>query len=422
MAINNNYQCGLYSIMFYPLSLFVGLRYTKSKRNNKFVSFVSLFSTGGIILGVIALITVLSVMNGFQSELKTRILGAIPHVVLSNDKQVVENWQKDIDTLNKIEHVKAVEPTVTGEAIAQGEKGLQGVLFEGISPENYNSEIIKENIYSGSLKSLSAHSYNIVIGRSLAKDLGVRVGGKIRIISTKGSRYTPFGLIPSQRNFTVSGIFNVGSDVDKYLVLMNIKDAGRLIRIKSNQVTGLRVYLDDPFYVEQWQPPALSENQTLVDWRTTHGELFAAVKMEKNMIWLLLCLIIGVAAFNILSSSVMVVNDKNAEIAILKTLGISGKTINFIFIIQGAWSGILGSIVGTAFGLLLSSYINETLSFLGLNLLVNASGGARTLPIIFEPMQIISISLGAMLLSLLATLYPAYRAGKISPVEALRYE
>lgn len=426
MCINNNYLCGLYSIMFYPLSLFIGLRYTKSKRNNKFVSFVSLFSTGGIIVGVMALITVLSVMNGFENELKTRILGAIPHVVVSNQKQDIIDWKTKASVFEHYDDIKALEPTVTGEAIAQGKSGLQGILFEGISPENYNSDVIKKNIYSGSIDSLTPSSYNIIIGRSLAKDLGVRVGHKMRLISAKGSRYTPFGLIPSQRNFTVSGIFNVGSDVDKYLVLINIADAGKLIRLKKDHVTGIRLYLNDPFDVEQWQPPilnaAVNSDQTIVDWRTTHGELFAAVKMEKNMIWLLLCLIIAVAAFNILSSSVMVVNDKNAEIAILKTLGMTGSTINFIFIIQGALSGIIGSLIGTVIGLLLSSSINETLSFLGLNLLANASGGARTLPVIFEPVQIVSIMGGAMLISLLATLYPAYRAAKISPVEALRYE
>lgn len=422
MLIHNNYQCGLYSIMFYPLSLFIGLRYTKSKRNNKFISFVSLFSTGGIIVGVMALITVLSVMNGFENELKTRILGAIPNVIISNQDQDISDWQDQMSAFKDYEDVKALEATVTGEAIAQGKRGLQGILFEGISPNNYNSEVLKKSIYSGKLDSLSPHSYNIIIGRSLAKDLGARIGTKVRLISSKGSRYTPFGLIPSQRNFTVSGIFNVGSDVDKYLVLLNIEDAGKLIRLKKDHVTGIRLYLNDPFDVEQWQPPLLNSDQTIVDWRTTHGELFSAVKMEKNMIWLLLCLIIAVAAFNILSSSVMVVNDKNAEIAILKTLGITRRTINLIFVIQGAMSGIIGSLVGTLAGLLLSNSINETLSFLGLNLLANASGGVRSLPVIFEPVQIISIMSGAMLLSLLATLYPAYRAGKISPIEALRYE
>jgi len=203
---------------------------------------------------------------------------------------------------------------------------------------------------------------------------------------------------------------------------MHVEDAARLIRIKTDQVTDLRFYFTEPFAVESWTPPVLQKDEMIIDWRSTHGELFAAVKMEKNMIWLLLCLIIAVAAFNILSSSVMVVTDKSAEVAILKTLGINANTINFIFIIQGAFSGIVGALIGTGLGLLLSTYINEIMSFLGLHLLANASGGTRLLPVVHEPVQIVSIMLGAMFLSLLATLYPAYRAGKVSPVEALRYE
>ncbi|MCP4324266.1 MAG: lipoprotein-releasing ABC transporter permease subunit [Alteromonadales bacterium] len=408
--------------MFYPLSLFIGLRYTKSKRNNKFVSFVSLFSTGGITLGVLALITVLSVMNGFEAELKTRILGAVPQAVLSNESQTITNWQDKRPALLQLENVKSVEPVINSEAIIQSSKQLQGITFEGVYPEYYASEIIKSNIYIGRLEDLTSRSYNIIIGHSLARQLSVSVGDKVRIISARGTRFTPLGQLPSQRNFTIAGIFSVGSDVDNYLVLMHAQDAARLIRINQDEITGLRFSFNDPFDVLDWTPPVLKPTETITDWRKTHGELFAAVKMEKNMIWLLLCLIIAVAAFNILSSSVMVVSDKSAEVAILKTLGISGNTLNLIFIIQGAWSGIIGALIGTGLGLLLSTYINEVMSFLGLHLLANASGGARSLPVLHEPSQILIIMFGAMFLSLLATLYPAYRAGKVSPVEALRYE
>jgi len=408
--------------MFYPLSLFIGLRYTKSKRNNKFVSFVSFFSTGGITLGVLALITVLSVMNGFEHELKTRILGAVPHAMISNESHLLNNWQMQIPELLAVDAVKSVEPVVRSEAILQTQHSLQGVVFEGIEPQHHSRNIVASSIYAGQLTDLKAGDFNIIIGQSLARELGVNLGDKVRVISARGSLFTPLGRMPSQRNFTLVGLFNVGSDVDNQLALMHIEDAAKLIRIDKAQITDLRLYLNDPFDIEYWTPPLLQEGQTLTDWRKTHGELFAAVKMEKNMIWLLLCLIISVAAFNILSSSVMVVSDKNGEVAILKTLGISGKTLNLIFIIQGAWSGIVGALIGTGLGLLLSSYINQTLSFLGLHLLSSASGGERVLPVLHEPLQILAIMLGAMLLSLLATLYPAYRAGKVSPVEALRYE
>ena len=408
--------------MFYPLSVFIGLRYTKSKRNNQFVSFVSLFSTGGIILGVLALITVLSVMNGFEGELKQRILGAIPHAKLTNDSQTIDNWQQRIDSIPVDPLVVNIEPMINAEAILQSKTGLQGVKIEGIYPEKYGSKTVRNNIIIGNIDDLKASEYKIIIGDQLANKLGVRLGDKVRVTSTRGVRYTPLGQVPSQRNFTVAGFFNVGSDVDQYLVLMHADDAARLIRISTSQVTDLRFYFTEPFAVESWQPPTLNKGEMIIDWRSTHGELFAAVKMEKNMIWLLLCLIIAVAAFNILSSSVMVVTDKSAEVAILKTLGIQASTINFIFIIQGAFSGIIGALIGTGLGLLLSTYINEVMSFLGLHLLANASGGTRLLPVVHEPIQIVSIMFGAMFLSLLATLYPAYRAGKVSPVEALRYE
>ena len=408
--------------MFYPLSVFIGLRYTKSKRNNQFVSFVSLFSTGGIILGVLALITVLSVMNGFEGELKQRILGAIPHAKLTNESQTINHWQQRIDSIPNDPLVVNIEPMINTEAILQSKTGLQGVKIEGIFPEKYGSQTVKDNIIVGSVDDLQASEYNIIIGDQLANKLGVRLGDKVRVTSTRGVRYTPLGQVPSQRNFTIAGFFNVGSDVDQYLVLMHAQDAARLIRIGTDQVTDLRFYFTEPFAVESWVPPSLEKEEMIVDWRSTHGELFAAVKMEKNMIWLLLCLIIAVAAFNILSSSVMVVTDKSAEVAILKTLGIQASTINLIFIIQGAFSGIIGALIGTGLGLLLSTYINEVMTFLGLHLLANASGGARLLPVVHEPIQIVSIMFGAMFLSLLATLYPAYRAGKVSPVEALRYE
>ena len=274
--------------MFYPLSLFIGLRYTKSKRNNKFVSFVSLFSTGGITLGVLALITVLSVMNGFESELKTRILGAVPQAVLSNDTKTINDWQNKIPALLELENVKSIEPVINSEAIIQSAKHLQGITFEGIYPEFYASEIVKSNIYTGRLDDLTSRSYNVIIGRSLARQMNVTVGDKVRVISARGTRFTPLGQVPSQRNFTISGFFEVGSDVDKYLVLMHAEDAARLIRIKQGEVTGLRFSFDDPFDVLDWTPPPLKSNETMTDWRSTHGELFAAVKMEKNMIWLLL--------------------------------------------------------------------------------------------------------------------------------------
>ncbi|WP_413698756.1 ABC transporter permease [Psychromonas sp. KJ10-10] len=268
--------------MFYPLSLFIGLRYTKSKRNNKFISFVSLFSTGGITLGVLALITVLSVMNGFEAELKTRILGAIPQAVLTNNNQTLNDWENKIPPLLQIESVKSVEPIINSEAIIQSTEQLQGITFEGIYPEYYASEVVSESIYAGKLENLTSRSYHIIIGRSLARTLNVQMGDKVRIISARGTRFTPLGQLPSQRNFTIAGFFDVGSDVDKYLVLMHAQDLARLIRIEENQITGLRFAFDDPFDVLTWTPPDLATDETISDWRSTHGELFTDRKNGKK--------------------------------------------------------------------------------------------------------------------------------------------
>ncbi|AGH81287.1 lipoprotein releasing system, transmembrane protein, LolC/E family protein [Psychromonas sp. CNPT3] len=408
--------------MFYPLSLFIGLRYTKSKRNNAFVSFVSLFSTGGITLGVLALITVLSVMNGFESELKTRILGAVPHVSVSNNAQLLTKWEYLLPILENNPDVRAADPMVSSDAIILSNKNIQGVHVDGIYPQRYSSQVLMNSMLPGTLSRLEAGKYRILMGDRLGRLLSVDVGDKVRVVSARGSRFTPLGRLPSERKFTVAGFFSVGSDVDQNLILMHATDASKLIRIAKNNITDIRLYLNDPFDIESWTPPTLDASLALTDWRSTHGELFAAVKMEKNMIWLLLCLIIVVAAFNILSSSVMIVNDKKTEVAILKTLGLSRTKINFIFVIQGAWSGLWGALLGTGLGLLLSNYINEVLSFLGIHLVENAFGESRHLPVEHQSAQIWMILCGAMLLSLLATLYPAYRAGKVSPVEALRDE
>jgi len=219
-------------------------------------------------------------MNGFESELKERILGSIPQAKLSNQQQTLDNWQQRINALPADSSVIAIEPIISAEAIVQSTANLQGVSIQGVFPEKYASKTIKDSIYSGQLDSLQASQYHIIIGQQLARQLDVTIGDKVRIISTRGARYTPLGQVPSQRNFTVSGLFNVGSDVDSHLILMHVQDAARLIRIQTDEVTDLRFYFTDPFAVENWQAPELNTGETLIDWRSTHGELFAAVKMD----------------------------------------------------------------------------------------------------------------------------------------------
>ena len=251
---------------------------------------------------------------------------------------------------------------------------------------------------------------------------GVKLQDKIRLISTKGSVYTPMGQIPSQRKFTVVGIYSVGSDVESTHVFVNIADAHKLTRRAVNKPANLRVFLSDPFDVDDLLERYAFTGMTAVDWKTARGELFQAVKMEKNMIGLLLFLIITVAVFNILSSLVMLVTEKETAVAIMKTLGMKNTTIVYVFVIQGAWTGILGALAGGVAGILLAANLNEALSAIGLNLLQQASGGARSLPVVFDWNQILIIILGAIALSLIATLYPAFRAANVKPAEALRYE
>ncbi len=408
--------------MYYPLSLFVGLRYTRSKRHNRFFSFISLFSTAGITIGVMALITVLSVMNGFEGDLKARILGAIPHVIIQSTESdpITESTQAK---LQQDPLVRAVTPYIQGEAMIQSHSQIQGALLQGIDPETYpNWDVIRQNMLMGKIDALQPGQYNLIIGRSLAKSLKVKLGDNVRIISAQGSIYTPMGRIPSQRKFTVAGIYGVGSDVEATQVLVNINDAAKLMRKRKSEPFDQRLFVYDPFSVNELTSQDYFEALKAEDWQTSRGELFQAVKMEKNMISLLLFLIIAVAVFNILSSLVMMVTEKESEVAILKTLGMTRRTIVQIFVIQGAWTGVLGALAGGLFGCVLASYLNEFLSLIGLNLLAQASGGARLLPVVFDWWQIIFIVSGAILLSLLATLYPAFRAANVKPAEALRYE
>ena len=408
--------------MYHPLSLFIGLRYTRSKRNNRFVSFITLFSTAGITIGVLALITVLSVMNGFEQDLKVRILGAVPHVIVTPKTNAID-VEKSLSALANDPLVAAVTPFLQADAMVQSKSQIQGAQLQGIDPTSYPQwDVIRQNMLIGDISLLQPGKYNIIIGQSMARSLNVQLGDKIRLISTKGSVFTPMGRVPSQRKFTVVGIYSVGSDVEATQVLVNITDAGKLARLKPSSPMQHRVFVHDPFSVNELASRDFFNDFDSMDWQTARGELFQAVKMEKNMIGLLLFLIITVAVFNILSSLVMLVTEKETDVAIMKTLGMNRPTIVQIFIIQGAWTGVLGAMVGGIMGIALAANLNEFMSLIGLNLLAQASGGARLLPVLFDWSQIASIIFGAIALSLLATLYPAFRAANIKPAEALRYE
>ncbi|OBT13969.1 transporter [Vibrio sp. UCD-FRSSP16_10] len=402
--------------MFRPIPLYIGLRYLRGRSGDRFSRFVSYMSTAGITIGVLSLITVLSVMNGFEGQLKGRILGVLPQAIVGDVSGKTVRTELPPQFITALPHVVDTAPIVSSEAVLQSPAHLAAGQLIGIDG-NLN-EPLRKFMLSGSVDSLEKGKYHILIGHTLARTLKVSQGDKVRLMVTSTSQYSPIGRIPSQRNFTVSGIFNTGSDVDGQLMVANIEDAGRLLKMNSSQISGWRLYLDDPFAVSRLAQLPLSEGWTWQDWRAQRGELFQAVRMEKNMMGLMLGLIVGVAAFNIISALIMVVMEKQSEVAILKTQGMTKQQVMAIFVVQGASSGVVGAVFGGLLGILLASNLNSILQVLGVSLY--AYGGK--LPILIDYGQVLVVVSLAVCLSVFATLYPSYRAASVKPAEALRYE
>jgi lipoprotein-releasing system permease protein len=373
-------------------------------------------STAGITIGVLSLVTVLSVMNGFEMQLKDRILGVLPQAVVLSESLTMTKAEHPPHALTQLNHVTHIAPIVRGEMVIQSSDGLTAGMLTGMDPTQYDP--LQQYLISNSITELQAGSYQLYLGRLLARNLGVRVGDTVRLMVTSASQYTPIGRIPSQRNFTVAGLFSTGSDVDSVLAVTHIDDAARLMKIKPGEMTGWRLFFDDPFVVTELASQPLPDGMIWSDWREQRGELFQAVKMEKNMMGLMLGLIVGVAAFNIISALIMVVMEKQAEVAILKTQGMTSNQVLAIFMVQGASSGVIGAIVGGVLGSLIAANINTILGTLGLSQLT--VGGS--LPVMIEPLQVLTVIILAIALSLIATLFPSYRAAAVRPAEALRYE
>ncbi|WED20807.1 lipoprotein-releasing ABC transporter permease subunit LolC [Vibrio sp. JC009] len=402
--------------MFHPVSAYIGLRYLRGRSGDRFSRFVSYMSTAGITIGVLSLVTVISVMNGFEAQLKGRILGVLPQAVVHQDREKTELSSEPPAFISAINKVEKVTPLVRSEAVIQSSSQLTAGLMIGIEPES--DEPVANYLISGRLSNLEAGKYRVFLGHTLARTLKVNLGDKVRLLVTSASQFTPLGRIPSQRNFTVAGIFNTGSDIDAQLMVTNITDAGKLLKLKNGQISGWRLFFDDPFVVADIDKSQLSEGWHWSDWREQRGELFQAVSMEKNMMALMLGLIVGVAAFNIISALIMVVMEKQSEVAILKTQGMASSQILTIFMVQGASSGVIGAVLGGALGVLIASNLNQIMEAMGVSLL----GVGGRLPVVIEPAQIAMVIVLAILLSLLATLYPSYRASSVNPAEALRYE
>ncbi len=399
--------------MYRPVALFIGLRYMRGRASDRFGRFVSWLSAIGITLGVIALVTVLSVMNGLEHELETSRLGLMPQALVSSASGSVNPQQTPAASL-PLNGVSRITPLTTGDVVLQSARNVGVGVMLGINPDE--PDPLTPFLINVKPQQLVAGKYNLILGEQLASQLGVQTGDQIRLMVPAASQLTPMGRIPSQRLFTVIGMYNANSDVDGYQILVNQQDASRLMRYPLGNITGWRLWLDKPLEVESISRQTLPQGLVWHDWRERQGELFQAVKMEKNMMGLLLSLIVAVAAFNIITSLGLLIMEKQGEVAILQTQGLTRRQIVAVFMVQGASAGIVGSLLGALLGVLLASQLTTLMPLIGIFL----DGAA--LPVDISLSQVLSITLTAMLVALLSTLYPSWRAAAVQPAEALRYE
>lgn len=412
-----------------PYELFIGLRYTRAKRRNHFISFISLISMLGMGLGVMALIVVLSVMNGFQKEIRARMLGASPHLEVVADGGRLNNSQSILDKVAQHPQVSAAAPYVAGQGMLSFGQSVQGVMVRGIDPAKETSITdLSNKIKAGALEDLRSGEFGIVLGVDLARALGVRLGEKIMLITPQG-QITPAGMMPRLKQFRIVGIFEIGmAPYDNNLALINIGDAQKLFQL-GDAVTGISAKLSNidlapqvSREIQRELPDALYAN----DWTHQNSNYFRAVQMEKKMMFIILSLIVAVAAFNIVSTLVMAVTDKQADIAILRTLGASPRSIMKIFIVQGVVIGLIGTLAGSISGIALALNLNVVVPFIehlfGVQFLAKDVYYISELPSDLRYPEVMLVTGISFIISLLATLYPSYRASKTQPAEALRYE
>lgn len=415
--------------MFKPLVFYVGLRYTRAKRRTQFISFITLTSILGIALGVTALITVLSVMNGFEAELRERILGMTSHATVTGWNGRLENWHDLDGVLEEEARVTGWAPYVEGQVMLNAGRRVSGSLLRGVLPdlEPRVSEV-SENLIAGDMHSLKSGEYGIVLGVELANYLGVVPGQKVTVITPQVTS-TPAGILPRLRRFTVTGIFKVGMyEYDRNLALIHLGDAAKLYRL-GDSVSGLRLKLADLFEAPQVTSElsrAFSGNIRVSDWTRAHSNFFRAIKTEKRVMFIILLLIVAVAAFNIVSTLVMVVTDKKGDIAILRTQGLTPLSVMGIFMVLGTIIGTVGTLLGTVGGVLLALNVETIVPaierFFGVHFLPADVYYISELPSKLVWTDVYQITSMAFLLALLATLYPAWQASRIKPAEVLRYE
>lgn len=411
--------------MFKPISLYIGLRYTRARRSNHFISFIALVSMIGLTLGVAVLITVLSVMNGFDRELKTRVLGMIPQATVSST-QILTNWPELVKKVEQHKHVVGAAPftQLQGMLTAQGQ--VAGIMVSGIEPQYEKKvSIIQDHMVAGSINALKKGEFGIVLGKQMTDSLGLGLNDSITLVLPEATP-SPAGVVPRFKRFKIVGIFSIGAEVDSMMGYIALNDASTLLRLPDG-AQGVRLKLDDIFLAPEVADDIVKDlpsNFYASNWTFTHGNLFSAIQMEKAMVSLLLFLIVLVAAFNIVSSLVMVVTDKKSDIAILRTLGASPATITRIFMVQGTIIGVIGTVSGAILGVIFASGISGFIGWLntafGLNLF--DAYFINYLPSYLRWQDVVVIVCLSLGLSFLATIYPAFRAAKTQPAEALRYE
>ena len=416
--------------MFRPLELFIGLRYTRAKRRNHFISFISLTSMLGIALGITALITVLSVMNGFQQELRGRILAMTAHATISRWSGPLENWRAVREQALQNPEVQGGAPFIRGEAMLNNASLVSGALIQGILPdEEQQVSDIDAKMVQGSLDDLHPGGFGIILGKELANALGLMVGDKVTVITPQAT-VTPAGVLPRLKRFVVVGIFKAGMyEYDRGLALVHVADAGKLFQYPDGAVNGVRLKLRDLFQAPRLArqlAARLPDGYLARDWTQDHASFFRAVQIEKTAMFVILTLIVAVAAFNIVSALVMVVTDKQADIAILRTLGATPLSIMGIFIVQGITIGLVGTLLGLAGGVALATHVDVVVPFIerlfGVKFLAPDVYLISDLPSQVQWGDVTTIGLVAFGLATLATLYPAWRAARTQPAEALRYE
>ncbi|EXJ14295.1 lipoprotein-releasing ABC transporter permease subunit [Imhoffiella purpurea] len=415
--------------MYHPLPLYIGLRYTRAKRRNHFISFISGTSMVGITLGIVALIVVLSVMNGFHKEIQQRILSMASHATLTDPYGGMSDWREILEKVRAHPDVVGAAPFVEVQGMLVNGSQVSGALIRGIQPtdEDQVSDLRRE-MTRGSVDDLVDGEFRIILGRDLAAFLGVGPGDKVTMVTPQVSA-TPVGIMPRLKRFTVSGIFEVGmADYDRNAAFIQLADGAKLLSL-GDAVTGVRLKLTD-----MWEAPRLAREiaydlggvYRLVDWTQVHSNFFSALAMEKRMMGIILFLIVAVAAFNIVSTLVMVVTDKQSDIAVMRTLGISPGRVMGIFMVQGTAIGLIGTLLGMVAGVILALNVEPVVggieSLFGIHFLDPSIYYISELPSDVHLSDVIGIGAGAFLMSVLATLYPAWRAAKTQPAEALRYE